>query len=889
MASGKKKSTFYQATLPLTGDESIDFIQNGVNKRSKISDLPGIQSILAGSNIIVDNTDPQNPFISAILSQSGKYLINGGAAWSRSGLTYDVSNLNYYWNGLKTSLQTQVTLAASDPTNNRLDAIVVDEAGNVSVITGTPSGSPITPAIPDSQLLVQYILVDAASIAPSVTQDPVYLENTEWATSNYTTSGTPNGSTNFAATDAPKQGSVCIDNLRDIRTGVRFVRSSTIDLSTFNYFIAWVRFSSAIASNKNLYARFEDNTGTLIGNQVNLFSYGVNKNTTTTWQLVVIPVTAFGGITTVKGLKMILTGGTNTLVEWDLDNIVLSTGDVAPTSNPVINFYKDGTKIGSQSGLNIAHGTGMTINAVEDAVTGIVTYTFNASGSASPDATTMIKGIVKLAGDLGGTADLPTVPGLANKLDISAYNDRFKGKYTSLAALQAAYPTANAGDYGQVDAGAGSYVVNYNYDVEDGWVIGSGGSGATNTDALPEGSTNLYFTNARAIAAVDISGKVDKNTAITGATKTKITFDAKGLVTAGADATTSDIAEGSNLYYTDTRARAAITGTTNRVTVTTGVVDIAGTYVGQSSITTLGTIATGTWSATTIASNKGGTGFTTYATGDLIYASATNTLSKLAAGTNGQVLTLASGVPTWAAAAGGGSGWGLTGTSGTDGGTTNYLGTSDNFALSIRTNAIERLYIPTSGGIQVTSPYGAVKTYLGLGTANASSNTMYISGGGSINDYFSGGYVLGIGVPGNVLADFSTLLINFYKSVNLNGNSLSFGQWQTIQTGSYTGLNYNGGTGWQFVIKNSKYSNYPFFIDSEGSLSLGGNTGVDYYSSQASSLLTMKSTVKGFLPPRMTTTQRDAIASPAEGLIIYNTTTHKLNVFTTAWEQVTSA
>lgn len=52
-------------------------------------------------------------------------------------------------------------------------------------------------------------------------------------------------------------------------------------------------------------------------------------------------------------------------------------------------------------------------------------------------------------------------------------------------------------------------------------------------------------------AALD--AKVAKNANITGATKTKITYDAKGLVTAGADATTSDIAEGSNLYYTTAR------------------------------------------------------------------------------------------------------------------------------------------------------------------------------------------------------------------------------------------------------------------------------------------------------------------------------------------------
>ena len=51
----------------------------------------------------------------------------------------------------------------------------------------------------------------------------------------------------------------------------------------------------------------------------------------------------------------------------------------------------------------------------------------------------------------------------------------------------------------------------------------------------------------------------------------------------------------------------------------------------------------------TVAVANGGTGLTTYATGDLLYASAANTLSKLTTGTNGYVLTLASGVPTWSA------------------------------------------------------------------------------------------------------------------------------------------------------------------------------------------------------------------------------------------------
>ena len=60
-------------------------------------------------------------------------------------------------------------------------------------------------------------------------------------------------------------------------------------------------------------------------------------------------------------------------------------------------------------------------------------------------------------------------------------------------------------------------------------------------------------------------------------------------------------------------------------------------------------------------------------------------------------------------------------------------------------------------------------------------------------------------------------------------------------------------------------------------------------SADSSAIVHIDSTTAGFIPPRMDTTARDAIASPAEGLVIYNLTTHKLNVFTTLWEQVTSA
>jgi hypothetical protein len=54
-----------------------------------------------------------------------------------------------------------------------------------------------------------------------------------------------------------------------------------------------------------------------------------------------------------------------------------------------------------------------------------------------------------------------------------------------------------------------------------------------------------------------------------------------------------------------------------------------------------------------------------------------------------------------------------------------------------------------------------------------------------------------------------------------------------------------------------------------------GGMGIGTAAPNASALLDLASTARGFLPPRMTTPERDAIASPAEGLVIYNLTDHE--------------
>lgn len=81
--------------------------------------------------------------------------------------------------------------------------------------------------------------------------------------------------------------------------------------------------------------------------------------------------------------------------------------------------------------------------------------------------------------------------------------------------------------------------------------------------------------------------------------------------------------------------------------ITTGTIDsarVSGSYTG---ITGVGTLTAGVWNATTIGVAYGGTNLTTYTAGDLLYASATTTLSKLALGTSGQVLTAGASAPQY--------------------------------------------------------------------------------------------------------------------------------------------------------------------------------------------------------------------------------------------------
>ncbi len=98
----------------------------------------------------------------------------------------------------------------------------------------------------------------------------------------------------------------------------------------------------------------------------------------------------------------------------------------------------------------------------------------------------------------------------------------------------------------------------------------------------------------------------------------------------------------------------SVSGTLNRITSTGGatpVIDISASYVGQSSITTLGTI-TGTWTGTNIALANGGTNATlTASNGGIFYSTSTAGAILSGTATAGQLLQSgASAAPTWSTA-----------------------------------------------------------------------------------------------------------------------------------------------------------------------------------------------------------------------------------------------
>jgi len=164
-------------------------------------------------------------------------------------------------------------------------------------------------------------------------------------------------------------------------------------------------------------------------------------------------------------------------------------------------------------------------------------------------------------------------------------------------------------------------------------------------------------------------------------------------------------------------------------------IDVSGGTTGLTTsggaVTTSGTI---TLAGTLIAGN-GGTGQSVYTVGDILYASATGTLSKLGIGSTGQVLKVASGIPSWA-------------TDANAGGTVTSIGiTTPGTALTITNTPIT-----TSGDIDI---------------AGAGNNTQVILGDLTLGSYTQGtvtSVATGAGLKGGTITATGTVEVDYGTS-----------------------------------------------------------------------------------------------------------------------------
>ena len=323
-----------------------------------------------------------------------------------------------------------------------------------------------------------------------------------------------------------------------------------------------------------------------------------------------------------------------------------TNGDVTSSNVNITGGSIDGTAIG---GVTAAAGDFTALSATSASFTGNLDMNSNnIVGLADPTqaqhaATKAYVDAVKTGLDVKDSVRAATTANitLSNTQTIDGValtaGDRVLVKNQTTAADNGIYTVANGAwarsddadnnPGNEVSGGMFTFVEEGTVNADSGWVLSSiSGQANLGTDAL----TFSQFSGAGQITAGTALSKtgntLDVNVAANG-----------GIVVNGSDELElNSTVSGAGLTLTN--GVLDVVGTANRITVNANDIDIASTYVGQTSITTLGTISTGTWEGTTVAAAYGGTGLSSYTAGDLVYASGATTLAKLAMGAGGTVL-----------------------------------------------------------------------------------------------------------------------------------------------------------------------------------------------------------------------------------------------------------
>ena len=339
--------------------------------------------------------------------------------------------------------------------------------------------------------------------------------------------------------------------------------------------------------------------------------------------------------------------GTETLTNKTLTSPTLTTPKIADdgaitdaAGNEQIIFQQTANAVNAVEVTNSATGDGVKIGSAGDDTN--INLILDPKGSGTVDVnSSRITNVT----DPSGSQDAATkayVDSVANGLDVKA-----SAKYASTANIAGTYNngagTITAGSNGALSidgatptAGDRILLKDQTTATQNGlYTVTTVGSGSAayvltrtpDADAASE-ITGGAFVFVEAGSANADNGYVFTHNGTPTLGTTNITveqFSGAGQISAGAALTKS----GNTLNV-------AVDDTT--IEVSSDELQIKTTYPGQTSITTLGTIATGVWQGTVIDEVYGGTGQSSYTTGDILHASGSNTLAKLSIGASGKIL-----------------------------------------------------------------------------------------------------------------------------------------------------------------------------------------------------------------------------------------------------------
>jgi len=327
-----------------------------------------------------------------------------------------------------------------------------------------------------------------------------------------------------------------------------------------------------------------------------------------------------------------------------------------------------------------------------------------------------------------------------------------------------------------------------------------------------------------------LNAKVDENAPIVAATKTKITYDAKGLVTAGDILDAADMPTGINAANIGTGVVSStefgyLDGVTSAIQ--TQINSKQATLVSGTNIKTINSTSLLGAGDITIAGNppSGVSGAIQFSNGSAFASDAANlfwddTNNRLGVGTNSPSATA-------------------------------------HFKGSGSTSATTSLLVQNSGGF---SSLRVTDDNLVQGFNNASGVRFKLGYNGSSGQAIS-----------TRDGEFAVGLIDSGQSPALRflvlGSGFSYIDGYT--EGPAKVQNYP-------MVFGSRVNNSSFNITNSTTQENGSQAIFGYAVNEASAQVIVNSTTRGFLPPRMTTTQKNAIASPAAGLVVYDSTTNKL-------------